>query len=114
MKNFTVLYAMPVEGLEQWKNLSEEERKAQEAEVMGKWSEWFADHKDNVLNSISLGKTKKVSSNGVEDASNGYVLSSYVSGESTEAVANMFKDHPHLLIPGATIEIMEATQMPGM
>jgi hypothetical protein len=39
------------------------------------------------------------------------MIASYVQGESAEAVAEAFKDHPHFAIPGATIEIMETRSM---
>lgn len=75
------------------------------------WDAWLASHKDAVLNTIALGSTKRVSAAGIEDAKNGMMLSSYLQAESLEAAADIFKDQPHLEIPGATIEIMEARQM---
>jgi hypothetical protein len=63
------------------------------------------------LNTIALGKTKRVSATGVEDVKNEMMMSSYAQGESAEAVAELFKGHPHFMIPGATIEIMEVRQM---
>jgi hypothetical protein len=64
-----------------------------------------------VLNTVALGKTKKVSMSGIEDTRNGLMLSSYVQAESPEAAAEIFKNHPHLGIPGATIEVMETREM---
>lgn len=114
MKYFNALYMMPVEGLAAWMNTPEEERKAQEEELKGKWSVWLQAHSDAIKNTIGLGKTKRISTNGVEDTKNGLMLSSYVEAESLEAAAEMFKDHPHLEIPGATIEVMETTPVEGM
>ncbi|MBY0473199.1 hypothetical protein K2Q00_02855 [Patescibacteria group bacterium] len=111
MKNFTVIYMAPVAGMEEWMKKPEEERKEVEAKMKADWDAWMLVHKDLVLNTIALGKTKRVSASGVEDVKNDMMISSYAQGESAEAVAELFKDHPHLGIPGATIEIMEVRPM---
>lgn len=102
---------MPVEGLNAWMQKPEAERKEAEEKMKADWDAWLASHKGAVLNTIALGKTKRVSAGGVEDARNGLMLSSYVQAESLEAAAEIFKNHPHLSIPGATIEVIEARQM---
>lgn len=89
----------------------EAERKAEETKMKTEWDAWMAAHKDTVLNTIALGKTKRVSASEVMDVKNDMMISSFVQGESHEAVAEVFKDHPHLGIPGATIEIMEIRPM---
>lgn len=111
MKNFTVLYMMPVEGLESWKSKSEDERKEAETKMKGEWDAWLEANKSAVLNTIALGKTKHISAAGVEDAKNGMMLSSYVQAESLDAAAEIFAKHPHLQLPGATIEIMETSPL---
>jgi hypothetical protein len=113
MKYFTVLYSMPVEGLEEWMQKPEAERKEAEATMKAEWDTWMAAHAGAVLNTIGLGSTKKITAEGISDTKNGYMLSSYVTAESAEAAAELFKDHPHLKIPNAAIEIMEARQMTG-
>jgi hypothetical protein len=111
MKNFTVIYMAPASTIEEWMQKPEAERKDADAKMRADWDAWMKAHADTVLNTIALGKTKRVSSSGVADTKNDMMLSSYVQGESAEAVAEVFKDHPHLGIPGATIEIMEARPM---
>lgn len=101
----------PVMAIAEWMKKPEEERKTEEAKMKGEWDAWMAAHKDVVLNTIALGKTKRVSASGVEDVKNDMMISSYVQGETAEAVAEVFKNHPHLGIPGATIEIMETRPM---
>lgn len=105
---------MPVEWLESWKSKSEDERKEAETKMKGEWDTWLAKHTDSVLNTISLGKTKRVSATGAQDVKNGMMLSSYVQAESLDAAEKIFINHPHLQIPGATIEIMEASPLTGM
>jgi uncharacterized protein (DUF2267 family) len=111
MKNFTVIYMAPTATLEEWMKKPEAERKEAEMGMKAEWNAWVIAHKDTLLNTIAPGKTKRVSASGVEDVKNEMMMSSYVQGESAEAVAEIFKDHPHFIIPGATIEIMEARQM---
>jgi len=101
----------PVAVIAEWMQKPEAERKEAEAKMRAEWDAWMAAHKDAVLNTIALGTTKRVSEAGVEDVKNDMMMSSYVQGESAEAVAEMFKGHPHFGIPGATIEIMEVRQM---
>lgn len=111
MKNFTVIYMAPASAIAEWMKKPEAERKDEEAKMKAQWDTWVKAHADTVLNTIALGKTKRVSASGVEDVKNDMMLSSYVQGESLESVANTFKDHPHFGIPGATIEIMETRSM---
>ena len=60
-----------------------------------------------------LGKTKRVSAQGIADTKNamtGYVI---VQAESHEAAAKMFERHPHFTIfPGEAVEIMECLPIP--
>ncbi len=101
----------PASIIEEWMKKPEAERKEAEATMKADWDAWVLAHKDSILNTIGLGKTKRVSASGVEDVKNDMMMSSYVQGESVEAVAELFKNHPHFTIPEATIEIMEARQM---
>ncbi len=111
MKHFTVMYLAPALAIQEWMQRPEAERKDEEAKMKTQWDEWMAAHNDTVLNTIALGKTKRVRASGVEDTKNDLMLTSYAQGESLEAVAEVFKDHPHFGIPGATIEVMEARAM---
>jgi len=101
----------PALGMEEWMKKPEAERKEAEDTMKAEWDAWMAAHADVILNTIALGKTKRISASGIQDVKNDMMLSSYVQGESAEAIAEVFKDHPHFGIPGATIEIMEARSM---
>jgi hypothetical protein len=110
MKHFTVIYSMKAEDLAAWMQKSEDERKEAEASLKEEWDAWAEAHKDTIK-TIGLGKTTRVTSEGTAPAQNGLMLSSYVAGESAEEVAEMFKEHPHLKIPGAWIDVMEAQEL---
>ncbi len=101
----------PASTIEEWMKTPEAERKEAEMKMKAEWDAWTAAHADTLLNTTALGTTKRVSASGVVDVKNDMMMSSYVQGESAEAVALIFKDHPHFTIPGATIEIMEARSL---
>ncbi len=101
----------PVSVIEEWMKTPEAERKEAEGKMKADWDTWMADHSSLILNTIALGKTKRVSASGIEDVRNDMMISSYVQGESADVVAEAFKNHPHFTIPGATIEIMETRPM---
>lgn len=107
MKYFMAIYMMPVAGLDGWMAKPESERKEAEEKMRSEWDAWTEKYKANIKNSIALGKTKRVDAKGASDARNGFMISTYVEAESLDAAAEIFKDHPHLSIPEATIEIME-------
>lgn len=111
MKYFSAYYLMPVAELDAWMQKPEEERAPAEAEFKQKWDEWMVAHKDAVLNTISLGKSKEVTKDGIADIRNEMMMSSYVQAESLEAAADIFKDHPHLTMPGGRIQVVETRQM---
>lgn len=104
----------PVAGLEEWMKKPEAERKAAEDSLKAEWDAWLKAHAGAVKNTVGLGKAKRVSVIGATDVNNGFMLSSYVEAESSEAAAKLFADHPHLKIPGATIEIMETNPLGGI
>ena len=101
----------PASAMGEWMKTPEAERKEAEVKMRTEWDAWVAGHADTILNTIALGKTKRVTASGVLDVKNDMMMSSYVQGESAEAMAEIFKDHPHFGIPGATIEIMEARSL---
>jgi len=103
---FFVTYQMPYSGLDQWMQLPEAERKAQEVEMQTQWNEWMAAHKDVIVETAGVGKPKKVTASGVEDSRNDIMMYSFVEAESLDAAAEMFKNHPHFGIPGGWIEVM--------
>lgn len=112
MKYFSAFYLMPVATLDEWMKKPAEERSGAEGEFKQKWDAWLEGHKDVVLKTIAMGKTKVVTKDGgVKDTRNEMMMSSYVQAESLEAAADIFKDHPHLEMPGGRIEVVETRDM---
>ena len=116
MKKFLAVYTGTPAGMEKWKALSESERKQREQTGMKAWGDWMTKHQAIVVEQGGpLGKTKRVSTEGVADIRNalaGYVV---VKAESHEAAARLFEKHPHFTIfPGDGVEVMEILPVPGM
>lgn len=103
---FFVTYQMPHTGLDAWMKLPEEDRKAQEIEMSANWDAWVESHKDSILMTAGVGRPKRVTESGVEDARNDIMMYSFIEAESMDDAAEMFKGHPHFGIPGSWIEIM--------
>jgi hypothetical protein len=85
------------------------------AKGMQAWGAWVAAHYDRIVEMGGpLGKTKKVSADGIADIRNnisGYVV---VEAQDHEAAARMFEDHPHFSIfHGEAVEVMPCMPIPG-
>ena len=113
MKKFMVLYMAPSAQFEQMmKNATPE----QQQKGMDAWMKWMNANKASLADGgAPLGKTKRVDANGTKDTKNEVGGYSVVQAESHDAATKMFgKDHPHLHVPGAWIEIVEIMPIPGM
>jgi hypothetical protein len=89
----------------------EQQKKGMEA-----WMKWMNEHKASLVDGgAPLGKTKRVDANGTSNTKNQIGGYSVVQAETHDAAAKMFgKEHPHLQVPGAWIEIVEIMPVPGM
>ncbi len=107
---FLVTYQMPHTSLDDWMQLPEETRKAQEQEMQTQWNAWMAAHATIVIETAGVGKPKRITSGGVEDARNDIMMYSFIEAESLDAAAALFEGHPHFGIPGSWIEVMTVTK----
>ena len=114
MKKFLILYMMPHAGMEDWMKTDEATRKEAEAKMKQEWDAWMVAHKDMVVETAGAGQMMKVTKGASESSHNDIMLYSHVTGESREAVAKTFEDHPHFGIPNAWIEVMECNMLPNM
>jgi hypothetical protein len=117
MKRFLAIYTGSEAAHERsgWNKLSEENRKAKQAEGIKAWMQWGTIHSAAIVDQGSpLGKTKRAAPDGISNIKNniaGYVI---VQAESHEAAAKLFENHPHFTIfPGDSVEIMECLPIPG-
>jgi hypothetical protein len=115
MKTFLAVYTGTQAGMDAWKKLDEKEQKRREAEGMEAWTQWGREHAASIVEQGSpLGKTKRVTADGVTDIRNNMAAYVVVKAESHDAAARIFEKHPHFTIfPGDGVEIMECLPMPA-
>ena len=83
--------------------------------MQGEWKKWMSDHTTMFVDKgAGVGKTKCVNALGTSDTKNDIMLYAIAEAESHDAAAKTFKDHPHLQIPQASIEVMEINPLHGM
>ena len=114
MKQFLAIYTGTPAAMEQWRKLDDATRKARESKGMEAWMQWGKDHAAAIVeDGAPLGKTKRVSADGISDIKNAMAAYTVVQAESHEAAAKLFEKHPHFtLFPGDGVEIMECLPMP--
>jgi len=105
MKRFLALYMAPAAEFEKIMTTFTPE---QMQEGMDEWMKWMKAHQTHLAdNGAPLGKTKRVDAKGSTNTKNEIGGYSIVQADSHDAAAKVFgKDHPHLQIPGAWIEII--------
>jgi hypothetical protein len=98
-----------------WNEMSDDERRAKEQEGRAAWKDWVEKNQDAIVyEGGPLGKTKRVSRDGVVDAANALAVFIVVRAASHEAAAKMFEGHPHFTIfPGEAVEVMPLLPVPG-
>ena len=114
-KKFLAIYTGTEAGLEQWKKLDEETRKARDGSAFKAWMEWATANAAAIVDEGSpVGKTKRASREGISDIRNNITAYVIVQAESHEAAARLFENHPHFTaFPGDSVEIMEFVSIPG-
>lgn len=112
MSKFFVLYMAPVASIEKMMADSTPEQKKA---GMDAWMNWMKSH-ESVLADMGapLGKTKRVTASGISSVKNDVTGYTIIEAESHEAAASMLEGHPHLQVPGAFIEVLAVTPIPGM
>lgn len=115
MPRFLAVYTMQPENVVRFRRLPKSEQDAIDAVGLKQWLDWehrnaasFADRGGMV------GKTKRVTKDGIADAVNslcGYIV---VEAESIEAAARLFENHPHFSVfPGDGVDIMPFVTEPA-
>ena len=117
MKKFVAVFTGTPSSAQRknWDKLDEATRKDRQATGMKAWGDWMAKYKSAVVeNGGPLGKTTRVSPQGIAETSNNLAAYTVIQADSKEAAARMFEHHPHFTIfPGEAVEIMEILPIPG-
>ena len=116
MKNYLAIFLGSADAFAAWKALPEAEKKEREQVGMQAWMKWMTDNQSAIVYDGSpVGKTKKITADGISDTKNEIGAYTIVQAESHEAAAKMFVNHPHFtLFPGHSVEVMECLPMPKM
>ncbi len=116
MKNFLATYMGSASAIAEWKKMDEDKRKQREAAGMEAWFKWGAVNQKSIVDQgTPLGKTKRISAQGISDTKNEVAGYTIVQAESHEAAAKLFENHPHFTqFPGDSVEVMECLPMPKM
>jgi hypothetical protein len=114
MKKYMAVFTGSPDAMAGWQALDATERQRREAEGMQAWKCWVEDNAQAIVdNGAPLGKTKRVTKDGIGDTRNNLAAYTVVQAESQEAAARLFEGHPHFTIfPGDGVEIMECLPMP--
>jgi hypothetical protein len=115
MKTFLAIYTGDAAAMQRWQGLPPEEIKAREAEGIRAWHAWVHRHQASIVDmGAPVGRTKRVSTNGIADIRNAIGAYTVVRAESHEAAAKLFESHPHFTIfPGDAVEVMECMPIPA-
>ncbi|MAQ83554.1 MAG: hypothetical protein CMH12_10005 [Maritimibacter sp.] len=108
MPRFLALYTMRHEDFDAFRALPKSEQDAIDDAGVPAWADWEARNAAAIVDRGGMvGKTKRITRDGIADAINpicGYLV---VEAETSEAAARLFADHPHILIfPGDGVDIM--------
>lgn len=116
MKTFLAIYTGSPSSFDAWKSMDAAQREAKEKAGMEAWKAWVETNQASIVDhGAPLGKTKRMSTDGLADARNNVGGYTIVRAESHEAAAKLFEQHPHFTIfPGDAVEVMECMPMPGM
>ena len=110
MKKFMAFYVAPISAIAQLAKSTPAQRKA----GMEAWMAWWKKNEGAVIDlGAPLGKGKSIAVSGAKDGTGKMTGYSILQGETLGAVTKIFKDHPHLSIKGATIELVEVMPTPG-
>ncbi|NRP85271.1 hypothetical protein GFPCMMHI_01156 [Ensifer adhaerens] len=108
MPRFLAVYTMKPEDLASFRNLPKAEQDAVDAVGIKQWAAWEERNASSILDRGGMvGKTTRITRDGVVNAVNSFCGYLVVEAESTDAAARLFEDHPHFTIfPGDGVDVM--------
>ena len=110
MKKYLALFVAPLSSFDKALKMPQEEMKP----WMDEWSAWMRSNKSSFADEgAPVGKTKRVSAEGVSDIRNNVGGYAIVEADSLDDAAKILKDSPHFRISEGAVEVMEFVPMPG-
>lgn len=108
MPKYLAIYTMKHADFARFRALPKAEQDAIDAKGVPLWMAWEERNAAAIVNRGGMvGKTTRVTGEGISAATNticGYLI---VEAETAEAAARLFEDHPHITVfPGDGVDIM--------
>lgn len=104
MTKYMVLFVAPVGFQEQMQNASPEEGK----KVMDMWMVWFGKCGSAIIDGgTPLGKGRTVTSAGKTKGQSQVAGYTIMQADDIGSVENLLDGHPHLMMPGTSIDVLE-------
>ena len=117
MKTFMAIYIGSATSQEKarWDADDSATRQQRMNAAMESWGKWVTEHADAIVDlGTPLGRTLRISPDGIAPIHNACTAYVIVRAETHEAAAEMFRNHPHFtLMPGDSVEVMECLPLPG-
>lgn len=111
MPNYVVLYNAPVSASDQMENNDPD----MAAAVMQAWNDWSARVGTGMVDlGTPLGNGRRVTADGAGEADTEVAGYSIISADDVDSAVALLEGHPHLQMPGASIEVHETLEIPGM
>jgi hypothetical protein len=111
MPNYVVLYNAPVSAAQQMENNDPDMAGA----VMQAWNDWSAKAGGGVVDlGTPLGDARRVGSGGASVADTEVAGYSILQASDIDSAVALLEGHPHLQMPGASIDVHETLEIPGM
>jgi Ni/Co efflux regulator RcnB len=111
MKKFIVLYIAQQSAQAQMAESSQEA--AQEG--MKAWMEWAERAGDGIVDMGNpLGAGKEVTASGTSDTNTNVAGYGILQADGLDGAKSLLEGHPHLMMPGASIQVYESLDLPGV
>ncbi len=108
MKKFLALYGAPLEILQNWTAMSEEDGKKE----MEEWMGWMNAHADQIIDPGNpSSKNTRLTSKGAEEISNEICGYTIITANSKQEAMEVLKGNPHLKQEGTYVDVMEIVEM---
>lgn len=111
MPNYVVLYNAPVSASAQMESNDPE----MAAAVMQAWNDWSARVGSGIVDlGTPLGNGRRVTDGGAAEADTGVAGYSILQSSDIDSAVTLLEGHPHLQMPGSSIDVYETLDIPGM
>ena len=95
MKTLLAIFTGSRSDMEAWHAMDAAQREAREKAGMAAWEAWAENNRSSIVDQgAPVGKTKRITAEGISDIRNNIAAYSVVRAESHEAAASMFEQYP--------------------